>query len=337
MKNIKPKIKSQTRVKSMFAFMHEDENELPNQEAINVDRLENLQNASVNEQKVIEEQTIKEEKEEKSLNEPVILSRTRGDKIIESKKKEKKQNFSDEQLEKPKSNKIVEVQSRTYGEKPEIKEKLTFKEWWKQLEVKIKNGWHNFIQKKGAVRFVILLSIMVIVSLGLIIHTLTNRTSINDLFQSKANAIVLDKSQNGGSEQLKQISLKSLKADKATKNNTMCYQQIELFGKDLDKTKSMQRLMFNLKTTFEDVTIKISLSIFYEDEITPYFESTPKEIAIAKNKVYYVNLNINQSIMFDKNTKFVITLDSYKTSDLNVGVPTPYDVNFSIYALDYLK
>ena len=331
MKNIKPKIKSQTRVKSMFAFMHEDEENLPNEDvkkvkiedSLNTDVVENVEQIEV--------------VEEKTSNEPVILSRSRGDFVIENKKKGKKQNDDQEQYEKPKSNKIVEVQSQTYGDKPEKKEKLSFKEWWKQFGKKAKNGWHNFMSKKGAVRFVILLSIMVIVSLGLIIHALSNRTSINDLFKSKANIFVINESDNSGSGQAGQISFKYLTSEKATKNNTKAFQYIELLGKDLDKTKSMQNLMFNLKTTFEDVTVKVTLSIFYDDEVVPYFESTPKQINLAKNKEYFVNLGINQSIMFDENTRFVITIDSYKTSDLELSIETPYDVDLSFYALKYLK
>lgn len=326
MKNVKPIIKSQTRVKSMFAFLDEEND---NKEKVDYNSVDEEQNASDEEMNVIED--VEEMESEPQKNDgPVVLKRGRGNKVVDKVDKPLK-TVAVEPKKKP--SKIVEVGSETYDGQPKEKVKMTFAFWWKNLWLKLKSWWDLFIQKKGAIRFVIMLGVMIVVMLGIIIYSFVSRTSITDLFQNKTSAFVISENENSGQGSVQTLSLKDFTKDKVTNDNTQSFQYIDFYGKDLDKTKSLQSLNFIVKTIFEDVSLKISLEIYYANDMHLMIE--PKRVDLSKNVAKYVELKIDQSIKFDDTTVFRIIFDSVKTSDLNDILETPYDVDFSVYKLTY--
>ncbi len=391
-----PIIKSRTRVKSMFAFMHEDENLEPsafeqNNENIIVKNSENLleqSNEGVIEQNgewgnegavaqsnVQESQSafeqgdaqndnlIKEGAVEQnsasgatdaqsneglaiaSMGGAKILQRTRGNVTVDKSKSDgASTKIADEPIKK--MGNIVEVQSATYGATPVAKQKVTFKMWWRNLGSRIAQGWDTFIHKKGAVRFLVLLAIMVILLVALLIYTAVIRTDFGDLFKSPARAFVMSETGESAEGRMQDFSINALTDANPKNSNTAGFQYIDFTGKDLDRSYDIRSIYFRLYTEYDNLTLLISMTVYYghTDENGDYTET--EYLSIENQRVDMpqrvgkaVNLRINQSLEINSNMRLHLEFTAIETDDYvdNNATQTPYDVEFSIFDMQYLE
>ena len=349
-KDFKPIIKSKKKVVSMFDFMKDTkQNEL-------YDNVE-LQNNTNEEVKIINRQKFdakiddtdfeKEfEDEEIDISTPVndnisnienlkkdevvILSRGRDNVIVN------KTTLDENKQDAPQnSSNIVMVQSETYnGEKVVEKQKFSFKEWFKNLGVKTAQGWDNFIHKKGAVRFLAIASILVVLLIAVLIYTAVIKTNINNLFQSNVNAFVMGSNDESGDGKSVNVNLKDLSSDKISSKNTYGYQFIELNSKSIDEEIYINKFFFDIYTEYSDLTLDITLTIYDGEEIV-WAMSEPKKLDIGQRIGRRVSFDYIGNITFKENVRFVIEFVGYKTSEKNNDDKSNYDVAFSITNMNY--
>ena len=315
-KNIRPIINSETRVKSMFDFMKEEEN-ADAQNVVNVGDIDSKESTTGD--------------STKPNNGAVILQRSRGDVVVDN--TESKDDALVDSNSRGKAS-FVEIQSETYDGQPKEVKKITVKEWFQNLGVKIAQGWDNFIHKKGAVRLLTIIAIMVILAIALSIYVAVTRTDIRDLFANQAKAFIMNEIDDSGNGYTQDIDISDLVKGEPASKNTAGYQQIEFLGKDINKDVYINRLAFYIYTETTDLTLNIKLTMYDGDEV----------IWEVKNaKTYDLGQRIAKRVTFDyignvnitNNTRMVIEFEAIKTSDKNNNIITNYDVDFSIFKLEY--
>ncbi len=346
-KKITPIIKSPTRVKSMFAFMHDDIKKMREEEHLDADI--NTVNVDNEIQKIQEVEKVEEQDIENVQNgivnsgEPIILQRSRGDVTVD-----KTKNTDNVKIDKEpvyKSSKIVEIESKTYDGQPAVAEKMTFKAWWKNLSVKVVQGWDRFIQKKGAVRFLVLLGIMVLLIIALLIYTAVIRTDFRDLFESPARAFVMSEADESGVGTMQDFTLKDLARAEPHTSNTAGFQYIDFYAQNLDRNIDIESIYFGLYTEFTDLTLLVSMTISYGEDV--YLTIEDQRTDLSQRVGRRVTLRINQSIAVNSNMHIHLEFKGYRTSEY-INAPevngekdtsglSNYDVEFSIFDLQYIS
>ena len=346
-KKISPMIKSQTRVKSMFAFMKEDNNEVfnnvndldnsaINKSGTNYEVNDNFEN-EFNDNEITNDETTENATVQDNDNVgdatqnksgAVVLQRSRGNVTINS---NEVSNEEDTKTEKTKSNEnFIELQSDTFDGQVKTAEKKTFKMWWQNLMQKMAQGWDSFIHKKGAMRLLAIIVVLVVLVIAMIIYTATIRTSVKDLFLDNARAFIITESDESGTGTMTNFKVDDLMKGEPTAKNTSGYQFVEFYCRDLDKDVYINRLSFYLYTECTDLTINAKLKIQNGSDII-YQTVDAKRYDLNQRVAIKVSFNYVGNFRITENMTFILEFDAVKTSDVN----TPYDAEFSIFNLQY--
>ena len=346
-KKVSPMIKSQTRVKSMFAFMKEDNNNVynndinkfrntKNNEDFNEDNNFNNEfndNEILSSSKQVDENASlqndnTEVSETSNKGGAVVLQRSRGNVTINSSESNDEENKK--QLNTNSSENFIEIQSNTFDGQVKTAEKKTFKTWWQNLMQKMAQGWDSFIHKKGATRLLAIIVVLVVLVVAMIIYTATIRTSVKDLFLDNARAFIITESDESGTGTMTNFKIDDLMKGEPTAKNTAGYQFIDFYCKDLNEDVYINRLSFYIYTEFTDLTINAKLKVLNGEE-TVYQTVDAKRYDLNQRVAVKVSFNYVGNFTINENMTFVLEFDAVKTSN----IATPYDVEFSIFNLQY--
>lgn len=372
MKNIKPQIKSKTRVKSMFDFMKEDDSQrdLPQNSSVSTSNTLNDANVadsanggytgtkevifvnvsepteqdnaspslndasdSVDEMSGTNARSVRQPSEKNGV---VVLKRTRGDIVVDSQNTDDDEEVEQEQPVRAKKSNIVEIKSQTYnGQGGQAFQKKSFKQYMQGVGVKIAQGWDSFIHKKGAVRFLAIGTMFIVLAVVLMFYASANRTDIKDLVNSTCRAFIYQTGEINGAGSYKTIKVSELAKNSPSEKLSRNYSFIDFTGKDKKKAISINSLDMAIYTATADVTVVVNLTIYYGEEEYLSLDAVikPKQrVGVA------VKFDLSgQSIDFKGQTSIRVTFDCYDSTNYSNFGENAERINpqFVVYNLSY--
>ncbi len=343
MKKVKAQIKSNTRVKSMLDFSDDEENvnsdviakndDIPAQNDANI-----VENGSIPAQN----DNVKGNGVVAQSNGVVVLNRKRGDVVVSGPAEDETDERVSAEADVPKSCHIVEVESKTYGDADAdvdgqaVRGKRTFKDYMKSAGTTIAQGWDTFINKKGAVRFLAIIAVFIILTIALVIYSASQRTNFKDIINGTCYAFVYDAGEITGAGSYNKVKIDTL--TKNTPSEKMCknYSTLELIGKNKKKSINIETISFGLYTGSADVTIVIDLAIYVGEEKIWALDA-PKSVDAKQRIGNGVEFKIGQSFDFRGATSIRMTFACYDTTAFGKFGTDADRINpqFAIYKLAY--
>lgn len=310
---------------------------------IETGKIDTANNIEVQQQE-LDEYVVKSDKPEggaqTNSNGVVVLKRTRGEVSVDGNKRGKDSKDEDEAVAAAsavvKKRNIVEVDSKTYdGSAPVAAEKVTFKQYMKGVGVKIARGWDSFIHRKGAVRFLALCAVFVVLAVVMIIYASANRTNIKDIFGDTCRAFVYQTGEATGAGSYKKIETSELAKDLPNDKYARNYQFIEFAGKDLGKTIPLEKIEFGIYTDDPNLQVLVKLTIYYGDTVhlTLNLSETPAQ-RVGTRVLFQLS---NQGIDFKGETTIKVEFACYDKTEYGKFGTSADKINpaFVIYNLNY--
>ncbi len=270
----------------------------------------------------------------------VVLKRTRGEVSVDGNKHGKDRKGEDDAVAAApavvKKRNIVEVESKTYdGSAPAAAEKVTFKQYMKGVGVKIARGWDSFIHRKGAVRFLALCAVFVVLVVVMIIYASANRTNIKDIFGDTCRAFVYETGEVTGTGSYKKIETSELAKDIPNEKYARNYQFIEFTGKDMGKTIPLEKIEFGIYTDDPNLRVLVKLTIYYGD--TPHLTLNLSETPAQRVGTRVLFQLSNQGIDFKGETTIKVEFACYDKTEYGNFGESADKINpaFVIYNLNY--
>ena len=361
MKKVKAQIKSETRVKSMLDFSNDEENvnsgviakndNIPAKNGAKVAPkggipAQNDGNDGViingksdkNNAKSVGKRSAGESIENSDVegnNGVVVLNRKRGDVVVSGQVEDEADEPISAEAKAPKSRHFVEVESKTYGgaddgaDEQSGRDKKSFKDYMKSAGTTIAQGWDTFINKKGAVRFLAIIVVCVMLTIALIIYSSAQRTNFKDIVNGTCYEVT-------GAGSYNKIKIDALTAN--TPSEKMCknYSTLELVGKNKKKSVNIEAITFGLYTDTANVTIAIELA-FYVGEERIWALDAQKTMAVKQRIGNGVRFDIGQSFDFHGATRICMTFTCYDTTAYGKFGTDAERINpqFTLYKLAY--
>lgn len=343
MKKVKAQIKSNTRVKSMLDFSDDEENvnsdviakndDIPAQNDANI-----VENGSIPAQN----DNVKGNGVVAQSNGVVVLNRKRGDVVVSGPTEDETDERVSAEADVPQVRHVVEVESKTYDGADDdaggqaVRSKRTFKEYMKNAGATIAQGWDTFINKKGAVRFLAIIAVCIMLTIALVIYSAAHRTNFKDIVNGTCYAFVYDAGEITGAGSYNKVKIDTL--TKNTPSEKMCknYSTLELIGKNKKKSINIETISFGLYTGSADVTIVIDLAMYIGEEKIWALDA-PKSIDAKQRIGNGVEFKIGQSFDFRGATSIRMTFACYDTTAFGkFGTDTDrINPQFAIYKLAY--
>ena len=309
-----------------------------------VNKSDDLVMQSVDDDVVKDDEAIAKDGEQKDLsqnsNGVIVLNRKRGDVVVSGQDGEDADELGVE-IDVPKARHIVEIESKTYGDVNDADiqasdEKRTFKDYINRAGTTIAQGWDTFINRKGAVRFLAIIAVCVMLTLALIIYSATQRTNFKDIINGTGTAFVYDAGETVGAGKTVEIKVDDL--TKSTPSEKLCknYRTIELVGKNKKKAINIDTITFGLYTSSANVMLVVNIEI-YVGENKAWTLETPRETLLEQRIGKGVEFEIGQSFDFRGATYIRMTFECYNAVDyINYGSDaTRTNPQFAIYKLAY--